>query len=85
MNMKWALSGIGVACGIALEAFAQSGDGSVAVARDALTGVDWVTVAPEEFPSAINNPTERLPRSQAGGLRALAANLHSLEYDRSQR
>ena len=56
MNVKRALSGVGIVCGIALGVFARSGDGSVAVVRDASTGVDWVTVAPEEFPGAINNP-----------------------------
>ena len=35
---------------------AQSAAASVRVAKDATTGVEWVTVTPPEFPGAINNP-----------------------------
>ncbi len=56
MKLKCFLICIAFVCGIAAVASAQRGDGSVTVAKDAKTGTDWVTVVPQEFPDAINNP-----------------------------
>lgn len=56
MKLKRAHCGIAIVVGITLEAFAQQGGRSVTVAKDAATGIAWVTVVPEEFPGAINNP-----------------------------
>lgn len=47
---------IGLSWGIALPASAQSGAGSVTLAKAASTGVDGVTVTPPEFPGTINHP-----------------------------
>jgi hypothetical protein len=46
--------------GLAWEALALSGGGSVNVAKDASTEVDWVTVVPEEFPGRLTT-VEGLP------------------------
>ncbi len=67
MDLKWALRGIGIVAGLVGEALCQVGDHSVAVARDAATGVDWVTVTPEEFPGAINNPLKGFRAYKPGG------------------
>ena len=56
MHICWALLWCVILCVGVPFASAQSAAGSVSVAKDATTGVDWVTIAPPEFPGAINNP-----------------------------
>ncbi len=56
MKLKCWLICFAFVCGIASVASAQPGDGSVTVGKDAATGTEWVTVVPQEFQGAINNP-----------------------------
>jgi len=67
MHVKRFLLCSGLVWGIALAASAQSGTGAVTLAKDATTGVDWVTVAPPEFPGAINNPLKGFRDYQPDG------------------
>jgi len=56
MNLKWAVLQTWLVCGLVMDACAQSGGSALSVAGDSSTGGAWVTVAPAEFPGAINNP-----------------------------
>jgi len=48
-------------------AAAEQNFGRVTVATDPATGSEWVTIAPEEFPGAINNPLKGFRAYKHGG------------------